>query len=57
MNPACDQFLSCSRDMTLRIWDLGSPFQECVAILDLSSKKTHCVAAFDPTGVAFAVAF
>lgn len=28
-----------------------------MAILDLSSKKTHCVAAFDPTGVAFAVAF
>jgi hypothetical protein len=26
-------------------------------MLDLTDKKAHCAAAFDPTGVAFAVAF
>jgi COMPASS component SWD2 len=57
MNPIHDEFMSCSRDMTLRLWNLSSPHQECTAILDLSDKKAHCVAAFDPTGVAFAVSF
>jgi hypothetical protein len=43
--------------MTLRLWNINSPHQECEAMLDLSSKKTHCVASFDPTGVAFAVCY
>lgn len=57
LSPTSDDFLSCSKDGTLRIWNLASKSQQCEGLLDLTSKKTFCVAAFDPSGAIFAVAF
>ena len=57
VNPSTDQFLSTSRDQTLKLWDLGSTDELPMAFLDFKSKNSVAVANFDPTGLIFAVAY
>ncbi|CAD8057624.1 unnamed protein product [Paramecium primaurelia] len=57
LSPVSDDFLSCSMDGTLRLWNLASEYQTSDGLLDLTAKKTFCVAAFDPSGQVFAVVF
>jgi len=51
VSPINDQFISSSYDDTVRLWDLRSP--NCHGVLNLTSPS---LAAFDPTGIVFAVA-
>ncbi|KAM3138581.1 hypothetical protein pb186bvf_009333 [Paramecium bursaria] len=57
LSPVSDEFISCSRDGSLRLYNLNSQSQFCDAMLDLSSKRTFCIGAFDPTGKVFGIAF
>ncbi|KAL0639569.1 hypothetical protein Q9L58_001395 [Maublancomyces gigas] len=51
VSPVDDQFISCSLDDTVRVWDLRSP--NCSGLLNITSPS---LAAFDPSGIIFAVA-
>lgn len=51
MHPGADQFISCSADNTLRLWDTNT--SNCCGKLILSSPY---LAAFDPSANVFAVA-
>ncbi|KAF3769972.1 WD40 repeat-like protein [Cryphonectria parasitica EP155] len=51
MHPGTDNFISCSRDNTVRLWDISTKFW--TAQLNL---RTPCLAAYDPSGKLFAVA-
>jgi COMPASS component SWD2 len=51
VSPVDDQFISCSADDTVRLWDLKS--SNCHGLLNLPSPS---LAAFDPSGIIFAVA-
>jgi COMPASS component SWD2 len=66
INPKDDYFLTTSNDNTMRIWNLNSKNQgkslanlECEFKLNVEaeSMSAYPVANFDPTGVAFAVAW
>ncbi|RDW88751.1 hypothetical protein BP6252_00783 [Coleophoma cylindrospora] len=51
LHPGSDNFLSCSEDNTLRIWDVGS--KNVCGVLNLNGAN---LAAWDPSGNVFAVA-
>lgn len=51
MHPGADNFISCARDNTVRIWDINTKFW--TAQLNL---RTPYLAAYDPSGMVFAVA-
>lgn len=51
MHPGSDNFISCGRDNTLRLWDINTKFW--TAQLNL---RTPYLAAYDPSGKVFAVA-
>ncbi|KAL3423188.1 WD repeat protein [Phlyctema vagabunda] len=51
LHPGQDQFLSCSEDNTVRMWDIGT--KNVCGTLDLTGAH---LAAWDPTGNVFAVA-
>lgn len=51
MHPGNDNFISCGRDNTVRLWDVGTKFW--TAQLNL---RTPYLAAWDPSGQIFAVA-
>lgn len=51
MHPGADNFISCGRDNTVRLWDVNTKFW--TAQLNL---RTPYLAAWDPAGVVFAVA-
>ena len=52
MHPGTDAFLSCSRDDTVRLWDVS----ERRATAVLSQIRSPHLAAWDPSGTVFAVA-
>ena len=49
MSPISDQFLSCSVDKTLRLWDLRKP--TCAGLMEV---EQAAVGTFDPEGLIFA---
>ncbi|PWW79582.1 WD40 repeat-like protein [Tuber magnatum] len=51
VSPVDDQFISCSHDDTVRVWDLRS--HNCAGLLNITAPS---LAAFDPSGIIFAVA-
>lgn len=51
MHPGADNFISCGRDNTVRLWDINTKFW--TAQLNL---RTPYLAAYDPSGSVFAVA-
>lgn len=51
MHPGNDNFISCSQDNTVRLWDTQS--KNCQAQLNL---RLPTLAAYDPSGAVFAVA-
>jgi COMPASS component SWD2 len=51
MDPGKDEFLSCARDGTVRIWDLRSPSAR--GVLNIHGV---CLGAYDPTGSVVAIA-
>lgn len=51
MHPGSDKFLSCSKDKTVRLWDVGSKNWAGSLIL-----QSPFLAAWDPSGTVFAVA-
>lgn len=51
VSPVDEQFISCSRDNTVRLWDLKSAQPQ--GLLNINSPS---LAAFDPSGIIFAVA-
>ncbi|KRX07764.1 WD40-repeat-containing domain [Pseudocohnilembus persalinus] len=53
INPVNDQFLTTSKDQSLRLWNLESKTPSCESKLDLSSKNSN----FDSCGLIFAVAY
>jgi len=66
LNPIDDTFLTTSNDNTMRIWNINSSGQcilkdnlECDFKLNVEaeSMSAYPVASFDPTGVAFGVAW
>lgn len=57
INNIDDNFLSTSKDQTLKLWNLESSDDTPDAILDLSSKNTTAIGNFDPSGLVMAVAY
>ncbi|KAG8165928.1 hypothetical protein KVR01_004480 [Diaporthe batatas] len=51
MHPGADNFISCGRDNTVRLWDMNTKFW--TAQINL---RTPYLAAYDPSGQVFAVA-
>lgn len=51
MHPGADNFISCARDNTVRLWDINTKFW--TAQLNI---RTPYLAAYDPSGTVFAVA-
>lgn len=51
LSPVDEQFISCSRDNTVRVWDLKSTQNQ--GLLNIPSPS---LVAFDPSGIIFAVA-
>lgn len=51
MHPGADNFISCGRDNTVRLWDINTKFW--TAQLNL---RTPYLASYDPSGQVFAVA-
>lgn len=58
MNPKNDFFITTSKDLTIKVWNLNSLGTEPVKIINIANANcTPALACFDPSGIIYGISY